>query len=48
MSESDRIKYLRVALLIVGLIFLFAYGHSLLFGLLVGPGTPEVAQSILR
>ena len=48
MSESDRIKYLRVAVLIVGLMFIFAYGHSRLSGLLAGHGTPEVARNILR
>ena len=48
MTESDRIKYLRVALLIVGLIFTLAYGHSRLSGLLAGPGTPEVARTTLR
>ena len=48
MTESDRLKYLRVALVIVGLIFILAYGHSRLSGLLAGRGTREVARSILR
>ena len=47
MSESDRIKYLPVALLIVGLMFLRLWPLTM-FGLLVGHGTSEVVQSILR
>ena len=39
MTEADRIKYLRIVLLVVGLIFILAYGPSRFSGLLAGLGT---------
>jgi hypothetical protein len=48
MTEPDRIKYLRVALLVVGMIFTFGLWPLRLSGNLAGRGIPEVVRSILR
>jgi hypothetical protein len=47
MTESDRIKYLRVALLVVGLIFIGLWPLTIVWPS-GGPGTPEVVRNTLR
>jgi hypothetical protein len=48
MTESDRIKYLRIALLVVGLIFTFGIWPLTIVWPSGWGGTPKVARITLR